>query len=79
MPRRADGKGVGTEGGWEGRLGRAASRGPCELVSFRLFMGCTWDPVGAPATSPAQFSGGDFKAQLQLRREHPRGRAAGAR
>lgn len=57
----------------EGRLGRAASRGPCERVSFRLFMGCTWDPVGAPATSPAQFSGGDFKAQLQLRREHPRG------
>lgn len=72
----ADGGGDAEEGGWkggwarrrmEGRLGRAASRGPCERVSFRLFMGVHLGPCwGSPATSPAQFSGGDFKAQLQL-------------
>lgn len=57
----------------EGRLGRAASRVPSERVSFRLFLGCTWYRVRAPAPSPAQFRGGDFQAQLQLKRERPRG------
>lgn len=55
----------------EGWVGKAAARRPSERESFRLFWGCTWDRVAAPA--PAQCRGGDFQTQLQLKREHPRG------
>lgn len=78
-PRGLCGFGGGdADGGWrrrggrmEGRVSKAASRGPSERVSFRLFWGCTWDRVAAPA--PAQCRGGDFQTQLQLKREHPLG------
>ena len=64
---------VGREGGWKGGwVGRPlASR--VSGCRSDLFLGCTWYRVRAPAPSPAQFRGGDFQAQLQLKRERPRG------